>query len=83
MEKVELPVIAQDSPFAVEIEEGQKYFWCACGLSANQPFCDGSHKGTGMKSVHYVAEKTGKVWLCGCKGTQTPPFCDGSHNKLR
>lgn len=70
-------------PCKVELEEGQKYFWCSCGLSTRQPFCDGSHKGTEMKSVHYVSPKTDTVRLCGCKATKNPPFCDGSHNELR
>ena len=82
MGKMELPVVAKSGPFAVEVEEGQRYFWCACGLSTKQPFCDGSHKGTSMKSVHYIAEKTGTVWLCGCKRSKNQPLCDGSHNSL-
>ncbi|MEI8295848.1 MAG: CDGSH iron-sulfur domain-containing protein [Alphaproteobacteria bacterium] len=68
-------------PTYVNFESGQKYFWCTCGLSANQPFCDGSHKGTGQKSMCIEAEQTQTVLLCNCKQTQTPPYCDGSHNK--
>jgi CDGSH-type Zn-finger protein len=64
----------------VEVEEDKAYFWCACGLSATQPFCDGSHKGTNLAPVRYDARKTGKVYFCGCKATGTPPLCDGSHN---
>jgi len=76
------PHIAQKAPFPVEVEEGKTYFWCACGLSAKQPFCDGSHKGTGMSSVKYTAEASKKVFFCGCKKTSRQPLCDGAHNKL-
>ncbi len=78
----EAPVPAQTGPFQAELEEGKSYFWCACGKSANQPFCDGSHAGTGIAPVRFVAETTGTVNLCGCKDTDDPPFCDGSHNLL-
>lgn len=73
------PVSAQNSPYAVDVEAGRTYFWCACGLSQKQPFCDGAHKGTGLKSQAFTAENTGTVYLCGCKATATVPFCDGSH----
>jgi len=76
------PVIAQESPYAVEVEEGKAYAWCACGRSATQPFCDGSHDGTGLSPVAYKADKTGTVFFCGCKKTRTQPLCDGSHNAL-
>ncbi len=74
--------IAQKEPFAVEVEEGKNYFWCACGRSANQPFCDGSHKDTGFSPVAWKADKTGTKYFCGCKQTHGQPFCDGTHNKL-
>jgi CDGSH-type Zn-finger protein len=64
------------------VEAGKSYFWCACGLSAKQPFCDGSHKGSGMTPVKFEATETKTAYLCGCKHTANPPFCDGSHNKL-
>lgn len=73
---------AQKSPYAVTVEEGRKYFWCACGRSATQPFCDGAHKAVGMTPVMFTAEKSEQVWLCGCKATQGKPFCDGTHSKL-
>ena len=73
------PKIAQKAPFAVAVEKGQLYFWCACGWSNNQPFCDGSHKDTGFSPVRYEADKTGKVFFCGCKATGRAPLCDGSH----
>lgn len=76
------PEIAQKEPYAVEVEEGKSYFWCACGRSKSQPFCDGSHKGTAFTPVKYTAEASKKVFFCGCKHTGNPPLCDGSHNKL-
>lgn len=76
------PVVAQKSPYAVQVEAGKSYHWCACGHSANQPFCDGSHKGTGMTPVKFEATDTKTVYLCGCKHTGNRPFCDGSHSKL-
>ncbi len=76
------PNIAQKSPFAVDLESGKTYYWCACGQSKKQPFCDGSHKGTAFAPVAYTPTKTGKYYLCGCKHTNTPPLCDGTHTKL-
>ena len=76
------PVIAQKSPFGAEVEEGKSYWWCACGLSKEQPFCDGSHKGTGLKPSKYAAEKSGTVYFCGCKNTKDTPLCDGTHSNL-
>jgi CDGSH-type Zn-finger protein len=75
-------VIAEKSPFAVELVEGKTYYWCACGRSKNQPFCDGSHQGTAFEPVACTAEKTGTAYLCGCKRTANRPFCDGAHNTL-
>lgn len=77
------PHCAQAAPYEVELEEGQTYFFCTCGLSQNQPFCDGAHKGSGFKSHCFEAQTTGKVWLCGCKQSKNPPFCDGSHKDLK
>ena len=74
------PVRAADSPFGVDVEEGKSYFWCACGKSNNQPFCDGSHKGSEFSPVKYTADKSKKVFFCGCKQTGNQPLCDGSHN---
>lgn len=76
------PVIAQKEPYGVEVDEGQEYWWCACGRSASQPFCDGSHKGTGLAPRQYVARRSQTVWFCGCKRTATPVVCDGTHNSL-
>jgi CDGSH-type Zn-finger protein len=73
-------VRAADTPFAVEVEEGRDYWWCACGLSQKQPFCDGSHKTTDITPVKYAATKSRTVYFCGCKATAKQPLCDGSHN---
>ncbi|MDA9909528.1 CDGSH iron-sulfur domain-containing protein [Gammaproteobacteria bacterium] len=75
------PVRAGDKPIAVEVEAGQNYFWCACGLSQKQPFCDGSHKQTDFTPLKYTAEESRKVFFCCCKVTASQPLCDGSHNK--
>jgi len=76
------PEIAGREPVAVEVEEGKLYWWCTCGRSASQPFCDGSHKPTDFTPQGWEAPKTGKVFLCACKRTAKAPFCDGSHAKL-
>lgn len=74
------PEIAQRGPYQVELVEGKKYFWCRCGRSQKQPFCDGSHAGTGIEPVSFVADASATVNLCGCKQTDDQPFCDGTHN---
>ena len=76
------PQIAQRTPYPVTVEAGRTYWWCACGRSANQPFCDGSHKGSGIEPVKLVAEKAETLWLCGCKHSGKQPFCDGTHQKV-
>jgi CDGSH-type Zn-finger protein len=73
------PTRASDTPYAVEVEVGQSYFWCACGQSKSQPFCDGSHKDTDFTPVKYEALQSEKVFFCGCKNTKSQPMCDGSH----
>ncbi len=75
------PVTTQKFPYAVELEPGQ-YTWCACGRSRNQPFCDGSHQGTGIEPVNFTIQEAGKVYLCACRHSKDKPFCDGSHNDL-
>jgi CDGSH iron-sulfur domain-containing protein 3 len=76
------PAIAQKAPYGVAVEAGKTYWWCACGLSARQPFCDGSHKGGEFAPLPYKAEKDGTAWFCGCKRTSHTPLCDGSHGAL-
>ena len=76
------PLIPQKSPYAVELAPGD-YWWCACGQSRRQPFCDGSHKAAGeFAPVKFSVAEAQKVWLCGCKRTGKQPFCDGTHQKL-
>ncbi|MCW9033874.1 MAG: glutamate synthase-related protein [Rhodospirillales bacterium] len=72
-------IVAEAKPIGVELEEGEKYFWCECGKSAKQPFCDGSHRGTGITPQAFEAKESGKAFLCQCKQTKNPPYCDGSH----
>lgn len=76
------PIPAQKSPYDVDLEAGKKYAWCACGRSRKQPFCDGSHKDTGLSPVIFTAEESKTVFLCGCKQTKDKPFCDGTHGQL-
>ncbi|PAV63208.1 hypothetical protein WR25_02007 [Diploscapter pachys] len=78
-------VKADHKPASVQLEAGKKYFWCACGLSSNQPFCDGSHKPDGLtmaKPVEFEVERTGTYLLCNCKQTASRPLCDGSHKNV-
>ncbi|WP_367281086.1 CDGSH iron-sulfur domain-containing protein [Sneathiella sp.] len=74
--------IAQKSPYKVEVQEGRKYAWCACGLSGKQPFCDGSHKTTDLSPIIITASKSENLYFCGCKQTGGAPLCDGTHNTL-
>ncbi len=76
------PVIADNKPIKTELKKGQEYYFCVCGRSSSQPFCDGSHKGTGLNPKKFVAEEDGDAWLCRCKHTANPPFCDGTHNRF-
>ncbi len=73
--------IAQKSPYVQDVKPG-KYYWCACGLSNNQPFCDGSHKGTGFVPIEVEITEEKKVAWCGCKHSANGAFCDGTHTKL-
>lgn len=76
------PMCAQKGPYQVTLEAGKAYFWCTCGRSQKQPYCDGAHKGTTFSPKRFGAETSGTVNLCGCKATDDQPFCDGSHNML-
>jgi CDGSH-type Zn-finger protein len=76
------PTIAQRAPYPIEVEAGRTYWWCACGLSSKQPFCDGTHKGSGMAPLQYTAAQDGRVWFCGCKHSAKVPLCDGRHKAL-
>ncbi|MFA6597439.1 MAG: CDGSH iron-sulfur domain-containing protein [Ignavibacteriaceae bacterium] len=78
---MEEPFVAQKSPFGVTLQPG-KYAWCACGKSAKQPFCDGTHKGSGFSPKVFEVTETKEVWLCGCKHSKNAPFCDGTHKTL-
>ena len=74
--------IAGKAPMAIELEKGKNYAWCSCGLSTNQPFCDGKHAGSGMAPVVFTAEESKTAYMCTCKQSESPQFCDGSHSKL-
>lgn len=75
------PVIAAKQPVVMELEAGT-YYWCTCGRSAGQPFCDGAHKGTDFTPMAFTVEEKKTVALCACKHTDNSPFCDGAHVKL-
>jgi CDGSH-type Zn-finger protein len=75
------PVIAQRGPYALELDPGE-YWWCACGRSRSQPFCDGSHQGSDFAPLPFTLQQRQKVWLCGCKHSDSKPFCDGTHKRL-
>lgn len=80
--------VAKKGPYGIRVEAGKTYYWCACGLSKNQPFCDGSHvqfnrdHGSSFQPLKYVADQSRTVWFCGCKQTKAPPFCDGTHTSV-
>jgi CDGSH iron-sulfur domain-containing protein 3 len=74
--------VAGRQPMPIDVEAGKDYYWCACGQSKNQPFCDGSHKGSEFTPLKWSAEASGTKWFCSCKQTNGAPFCDGSHKAL-
>ena len=75
------PHIAAKMPAQAKLEPGM-YFWCACGKSSNQPYCDGSHKGSEFSPVMFKIDEAKETWLCQCKNTKNPPYCDGTHKTL-
>ena len=76
------PELPQKAPYPVAVEAGKSYYWCACGKSASQPFCDGSHKGSAFAPTKFTAEDSKTVYFCGCKQSGNGALCDGSHAKL-
>jgi len=76
------PIVAAKSPIAVTLEAGKTYAWCRCGHAKTQPFCDGSHKGTGMTPLVFTAEESKEAWLCQCKHSENAPQCNGAHKRL-
>jgi CDGSH-type Zn-finger protein len=76
------PLIASRVPCVVDVEKGRTYWWCACGRSRTQPWCDGSHAGSGFMPLAYVPKYSERVWLCACKCSRLGPVCDASHNRL-
>lgn len=79
---LDAPFIAGRAPVAADVEAGTTYFWCACGQSKNQPYCDGSHKGSVFSPVKWTAPESKRVFFCVCKQTKGQPLCDGSHKSL-
>lgn len=79
---MDTPVVARPKPCLVNVKAGRTYFWCSCGRSANQPFCDGSHKGTDFSPMKFKATQDDELLFCGCKQTRNGPFCDGAHTNL-
>ncbi len=76
------PVVADNKPSVVTLEKGKEYYFCACGRSKSQPFCDGSHKGTSFTPKAFTADKDGDAYLCACKHSSNLPFCDGTHKQF-
>jgi len=76
------PEMPQKAPYPVAVEAGKSYWWCACGKSASQPFCDGSHKGSEFAPTKYTAEESKTVYFCGCKQSKNGALCDATHRNL-
>lgn len=79
---MEKPTIAQKSPISVDLKKDETYYYCTCGKSSKQPFCNGAHHDTEFKPLAFTPDKDGTAYLCGCKHTKNPPYCDGSHKNL-
>jgi CDGSH-type Zn-finger protein len=82
MSMSEMPEIGGRAPIPIEVEAGKSYWWCACGRSQSQPFCDGSHKVTSFTPIEFKPEKSGKMFFCACKRSGKKPLCDGTHKTL-
>jgi CDGSH iron-sulfur domain-containing protein 3 len=78
----DMPEIGGRAPITIDVEAGKTYWWCACGLSKRQPFCDGSHKVTSFTPIEFKPATSEKVWFCACKRSAKKPMCDGSHKRL-
>ena len=78
----EVPSIGGRAPIPVEVRAGEEYWWCACGRSGDQPFCDGSHEVTSFSPIQFIAPESKRVFFCTCKRSKTAPLCDGSHKQL-
>jgi CDGSH iron-sulfur domain-containing protein 3 len=79
---MEKGAVAGKEPIGIAVVAGKDYWWCACGKSANQPFCDGSHKGSSFSPVKWTAPESQQVYFCVCKQTATQPLCSGAHEAL-
>ena len=79
---MKIPEIPQPSPYAIDVEAGKSYWWCSCGKSKKQPFCDGSHKGSEFSPSEFKATKNETIYFCGCKQSKNGALCDGSHKSL-
>lgn len=77
------PKIAATEPIAIQLKQGETYYYCTCGRTGNQPFCDGSHEGTKFEPLKFEATIDGTSHLCMCRHSKNPPYCDGSHEKLK
>ncbi|MEI6120958.1 MAG: CDGSH iron-sulfur domain-containing protein [Opitutae bacterium] len=75
------PKSSQNSPYPILVEADKTYYWCSCGQSKNQPFCDGSHKGSAFAPTPYTAKANGTVYFCGCRKSKNGPLCDGAHKQ--
>ncbi len=76
-------IVVQKAPFPTTVEAGKSYYWCSCGKSASQPFCDGKHKGSEFSPIKYDADRDGTVYFCGCKNAVNRPLCDGTHSRIQ
>jgi CDGSH-type Zn-finger protein len=79
---MDLPKSSSLKPEQITLEKDKTYYFCSCGLTASPPFCDGAHKGTGFKSIHYTPVKDEIRWVCNCKRSCAMPFCDGTHKNM-